>query len=146
MKLTSPVFTSEELIPKKYTCDGADMSPPLIISDAPDETKSFCLIVQDPDAPGGDFVHWIVWNIDPRVSEIKESATPVGAHEGTTDMGRVGWGGPCPPSGTHRYEFHLYALNTLLDLPATSTKVHVRDRIKSSILAEAVLVGLYKRI
>lgn len=141
MKLTSSAFTTE--IPSKYTCDGENVSPPLSITDAPEDTKSFALIVDDPDAPRGDWVHWVVWNIPSSTSEITENSAP--GVEGTSDFGEVGWGGPCPPSGTHRYFFKLYALDTLLDLPASTTKADLLSTMEGHILAETELMGTYKR-
>ncbi len=99
---------------------------------------SFCLMVHDHDAPSGDFVH-----INPAVREIIEGTMPAGGKEGMNDFGKPGWGGPCPPSGRHQYEFHLYALNDLLEIPATSTKREVREEIQQHILTEVSLVGLY---
>lgn len=111
MKITSQVFVNNSPIPSKYTCDGENVNPPLLIAEVPAEAVELVLIVDDPDAPAGTWVHWILWNLDPRTTEIAEGATPVGAIEGITTYSRPGYGGPCPPSGTHRYFFKLYALN-----------------------------------
>ena len=144
MKLTSPAFISNGKIPEKYTCDGANVHPPLEIFDPPTGSKSFALIVHDHDAQSGDFVHWLIWNIDPDVRQIMEATTPIGAREGTNDFGKIGWNGPCPPSGSHRYEFHLYSLSTKLDLPATSAKIDLRARLLGNIIEEASLIGVYR--
>lgn len=117
MKITSPSFQENAFIPSKYTCDGENINPPLVISDVSADAKSLALIVDDPDAPVGTFVHWLVWNIPPRVGEIKEGSLPEGSIQGTNDFGKKEYGGPCPPSGTHRYFFRLYALNQELNLP-----------------------------
>ncbi len=128
-----------------YTCDGKEKNPPFQFFDVPTEAKSLVLIVDDPDAPGGDFVHWLVWNIDPRTTEITEASVPPGAIQGTTDFGTTGYGGPCPPSGTHRYQFKLYALDTSLSLPPSTKKSALEAAMKGYVLTEARLVGLYKR-
>ena len=116
MKLTSPAFISYNHIPSRYTCDGEDFSPPLVIEDIPEKTRSLALIADDPDAPNGTWVHWLAWNMDPRLSGIPENSVPNGTVEGITSFGKPGWGGPCPPSGVHRYFFKLYALDTELNL------------------------------
>jgi len=145
MKIESPVFSNNELIPKKYTCDGEDVNPPLKISEVPEEAKSLVLIVDDPDAPMGTWVHWTVWNIDPKTVEIPENSVPEGAVEGITDFGKPGYGGPCPPSGTHRYFFKLYALDTTLDLDSNAKKTDIEKAMKDHILEKAELVGVYSR-
>jgi len=145
MKLESPVFIDNEKIPVKYTCDGEDVNPPLIISGVPVGAKSLALIVDDPDAPMGDWVHWLVWNINPQIRKIEEDSVPDGGKEGMTDFGEPGWGGPCPPSGQHRYQFKLYALDTLLDLDEQATKADLLAAMQGHVLAEVKLVGLYQR-
>jgi Raf kinase inhibitor-like YbhB/YbcL family protein len=145
MKITSSAFKNNEMIPSKYTCDDKDVNPSLHFSDVPEDTKSLCLIVHDHDAPGGDFVHWLLWNIEPSVAEITEAATIVSAIEGINDAGMVGWTGPCPPSGKHKYEFHLYALNEILDLPSDSSKTEVRGELGGKIIEEASLTGFYEK-
>ncbi len=145
MKITSLSFKDNTFIPKKYTCDGEDVNPSFEIFNVPLETKSLACIMHDHDAESGDFVHWLIWNIDPEVKKILESMTPVGAMEGTNDFGEVGWGGPCPPTGVHRYEFHLYALSTMIDLGMTGTKNDLRDLIDGYILDQASITGLYKK-
>ncbi len=145
MKIQSSAFHTNGMMPSQYTCDGIDVHPALQISEVPENAKSLALIVHDHDAPGGDFAHWVLWNIDPHLREIREGALPVGAQEGENDMGKIGWNGPCPPSGTHRYEFHLYALDCMLELPVATHKTGLRNHIQENIIEEASLVGLYKR-
>lgn len=144
MKLTS-VFLNEEKISSKYTCDGEDISPELTISDVPDTAKSLVLIVDDPDAPVGIFVHWLLYNIPPTTKKINSKDIPVGAIQGMTDFGRVGYGGPCPPSGSHRYFFKLYAIDKVLDLPAGVQKAQLERAIINNIIEKTQLIGLYAR-
>src|SRR5438034_2460645 len=118
MKVTSSAFQEGANIPSKFSCDGANTSPPLQISDVPSEAKSLDLIVDDPDAPSGLFTHWIVWNIEPATGQIAENSSPTGGSQGTNDFGKSGYGGPCPPLGTHRYFFKLVALDEKLSLKA----------------------------
>jgi Raf kinase inhibitor-like YbhB/YbcL family protein len=145
LKLSSPAFGHSELIPAKYTCDGSDVNPPFAIENIPPEAKSLALIVEDPDAPAGTWVHWVVWNISPATREIKEHSLPSGAQEGMNDFRKRRYGGPCPPSGTHRYFFKLYALDTTLSLSANATKSTLESTMKGLILAQTELIGLYKR-
>lgn len=144
MNITSPAFEHNGQIPSKHTCDSENINPPLEISDTPSEAKSLVLIVDDPDAPVGDWVHWLVWNIPPETVSIAENSKPQGI-EGTTDFGKPGYGGPCPPNGSHRYFFKLYALDTVLDIPDTSKKADLENAIKNHILASAELIGNYRR-
>ncbi|RMG60990.1 MAG: YbhB/YbcL family Raf kinase inhibitor-like protein [Deltaproteobacteria bacterium] len=145
LKITSPAFGHMEMIPSRYTCDGEDVNPPLKIENPPEGTKSFALIVDDPDAPVGIWVHWVVWNIPGDVREIAEDSVPEGARQGRNDWGKNKYGGPCPPSGTHRYFFKLYALDTTLDLPEGSTKSDLERAISGHVLGKAELIGLYRR-
>jgi len=146
MKITSPEFEQEQKIPMTYTCDGDDKSPPLKIEDVPENAKSLALINDDPDAPGGMWVHWVVWNISPTTTEIAEGQNMEGlAVEGTTDFRRTGYGGPCPPSGNHRYYFKLYALDTTLDLPDSTTKKQLEAAMEGHIIEQAELMGKYNR-
>lgn len=149
MKITSAAFQHNGNMPSKYTCDGENINPPLSINDVPTAAKSLVLIVDDPDAPMGIWVHWTVWNIDPATTEIAENSVPKGidgsAVEGTTSFGERGYGGPCPPSGTHRYFFKLYALDTLLDLPSSAKAGDIEKAASGHILDKAELMGLYKR-
>lgn len=146
MNISSPVFKNNEPILPKYTCDGENISPPLQISGTPEGAKSLVIIVDDPDAPGRTFVHWTVWNIDPEIGEIPENSVPKGGKEGMTDFGRPGYGGPCPPSGVHRYFFKLYALDTILDLPEGAAKQDIEQAMQNHILAKCELIGLYSRL
>ena len=142
MKITSPAFAHNAMIPKKYTCQGKDISPPLAISDIPEGTVSLALILDDPDAPRITWDHWIIWNIKP-TREIKEDSTP--GTQGENSWGRQDYGGPCPPSGTHRYFFKLYAINSEMDLPAGATKAELEAAMKGHILEQAELIGLYQK-
>lgn len=144
MTLESSEFLTEQDIPERYTCDGADISPPLTIIEPPTGAESLVLIVEDPDAGSEPFVHWIVWDINPLVEEIQEDSLPEGGTEGNNSFGTTTYGGPCPPSGTHRYFFRLYALDTLLGLASDSKKDEVLASMEGHILDEAEpLVGLY---
>lgn len=145
MKLTSTAFIHNQNIPSKYTCDAENVNPGLQISEVPEGAKSLALIVDDPDAPVGDWVHWVVFNIDPATSEIAENNVPSGATQGMNDFKKVNYGGPCPPSGTHRYFFKLYALDTTLNLGAEATKADIEQAMEGHILDNAELVGLYQR-
>lgn len=145
MEISSPAFAHNNAIPVQYTCDGANVSPPLAIGGVPKEVKSLVLIHDDPDAPTGTWVHWVLWNIDPQTKEIPEGSIPQGAIEGMTSWERTGYGGPCPPSGTHRYFFKLYALDTVLDLPPSADKAQLEGAMKAHILAQTELLGLYSR-
>ncbi len=145
MELTSPAFEQNQSIPKKYTCDGQDINPLLKIGNVPEEAKSLVLIVDDPDAPMGTFTHWIVWNIDPKISEIEENSIPKDGIEGVNDFGKNSYGGPCPPFGTHHYHFKIYAIDTLLDLPPSSKKSELERTIEGHVLDWAELIGTYRR-
>ncbi|MBI2551718.1 YbhB/YbcL family Raf kinase inhibitor-like protein [Candidatus Uhrbacteria bacterium] len=145
MRIESPAFGQNERIPKKYTCDGEDVNPPLTIADVPEGTKSLALIHDDPDATDGTWVHWTVWNITPDTRALEEGKVPQGAMEGTQSWGRTGYGGPCPPSGAHRYFFKLYALDATLDLPASTDAQGLTSAMEGHILAQAELIGLYER-
>jgi hypothetical protein len=143
--IKSPAFASNGFIPARYTCDGGDINPPLEIYNVPAEAKSLALIVDDPDAPIGMWVHWVVWNIDPETREIAEDQVPRNAVQGKNDWKRNSYGGPCPPSGVHRYFFKLYALDTRLNLGIGTTKKDLEKAMHRHILADAELIGLYKR-
>lgn len=145
MKILSRKFQDNEQIPAKYTCDGENVNPTLVISGVPEEAKSLVLIVDDPDAPMGTWIHWTLWNIASDIMEIKENSIPKGAIQGLTSFGKVGYGGPCPPSGIHHYHFKLYAIDAVLDLPETANKMELEKEINGRILAEAELLGLYSR-
>ncbi|MBI2426304.1 MAG: YbhB/YbcL family Raf kinase inhibitor-like protein [Candidatus Kerfeldbacteria bacterium] len=145
MKLISSAFEHNQTIPSTYTCDGRDVNPPLAIADVPANTKSLALIVDDPDAPAGTWVHWVVWNIDPHITEITENSVPSGATEGTTSFGKTGYGGPCPPSGTHRYFFKLAALDRALELSFNATAADLEHAMDGHVLASAERMGVYAR-
>jgi Raf kinase inhibitor-like YbhB/YbcL family protein len=144
MKITSSVFQQGGNIPSKFTCDGADTSPPLQIQEVPPTAKSLVLIVDDPDAPSGLFTHWIIWNISPQASTIAEGSAPKGV-EGMNDFGKSRYGGPCPPSGTHRYFFKIFALDKELDLPAGSKRAQLDAAMKGHVIAQGELMGRYSR-
>lgn len=142
LEITSPAFSNNELIPAKYTCDGINVNPPLNIQDITEESKSLAIIVDDPDAPRGTWVHWVMWNI-PVTHHIKENE----AHgiQGINDFQKHQYNGPCPPAGTHRYFFKVYALDTILDLPANTDKSHLEKVMAEHIISFGELVGLYKK-
>lgn len=142
-KIKSSVFENNKLIPKKYTCDGDEINPPLSIEGTPKGTKTLVLIMDDPDAPGGTFDHWIVWNIPASTVTVNENSAP--GTEGLNSGGRRGYYGPCPPSGTHRYFFKLYALDCELKSGPSSRKKDVEKAFSGHVLAETKLVGLYRR-
>ncbi|MFH1148644.1 MAG: YbhB/YbcL family Raf kinase inhibitor-like protein [Pseudomonadota bacterium] len=145
VSISTPAFENKGKIPEKYTCDGSDVSPPLVIGNVPAETKSLALIADDPDAPMGTWVHWVVWNIDAKTREIKEDSIPGGGVQGTNSFGKHDYGGPCPPSGTHRYFFKIYALDTYLNLKSNAEKRDLEQAMKGHILQEDRIIGLYKR-
>ena len=145
LQITSPAFPHNGMIPSKFTCDGANVSPPLSIANIPEKTMSLALIVDDPDAPVGTWVHWVVWNIADGTKEIPEASVSPGAIQGTNDFGKQGYGGPCPPSGTHRYFFKLYALDAPLVLKSGSTKAQIEEAMKGHVRDQTELIGLYRR-
>jgi Raf kinase inhibitor-like YbhB/YbcL family protein len=144
MKITSPAFHEGANIPSKFTCDGSNTSPPLQITGAPPEAKSLALISDDPDAPGGSFAHWVVWNIPPQTGSIAEGSAPKGV-QGTNDFGKSGYGSPCPPSGTHRYYFRVFALDRELDLHSGAKRSQLDAAMKGHVLAQGELIGRYAR-
>src|SRR5262245_23802739 len=146
MKLTSTAFENGKPIPRKFTGDGDDVSPPLKWADPPGGTKSFALICDDPDAPRGTWVHWVLFNLPPEFRELPEGASPAGAIDGVNDFGNLGYGGPAPPKGKpHRYFFRLFALDTTIEFRAGATKEQVLAACKGHILAEGELMGTYQR-
>jgi Raf kinase inhibitor-like YbhB/YbcL family protein len=150
MNLTSSAFTHGAMIPKKYTCDGRDISPPLSWSDPPEKTESFALIMDDPDAPMGTWVHWVIYNIPATARGLSEGVPtdaelPDGSRQGRNSWHRIGYGGPCPPSGTHRYFFKLYALDTKLNLASGVTKEELFQAMAGHIVTQAELMGRYSR-
>jgi len=150
IKVTSRAFQEGGMIPRRYTCDGEDVSPPLAWTGVPEGTKTIALIGDDPDAPMGTWVHWVLFNLPANIKELAE-AVPAdkellsGAKQGRNDFRRIGYGGPCPPGGTHRYFFRLYALDSGLDLAAGASKADLLKAIQGHVLAEGQLMGKYKR-
>jgi hypothetical protein len=144
MRLTSAAFENGGRIPSTYTCDGEDISPPLEFHDVPQESVSLALVMDDPDAPNGTWDHWLVWNIPGGTTSIPEDSQPDGV-PGENGWGRLDYGGPCPPSGTHTYRFKLYALDCELSLPEGASKGQLQDAMKGHVLEEASLQGDYSR-
>lgn len=150
MEITSTAFDEGKPIPTQYTCDGEDLSPPLSWDGAPEGTKSFALIADDPDAPVGTWVHWVLYNIPAdKTSLLADIADSKklndGSMHGVNDFKRFGYGGPCPPGGTHRYFFKLYALDTMVDLAPGATKKELLKEMEGKVLAETQLMGTYSR-
>ncbi len=150
IKLESTAFKEGGTIPKKYTCDGDDISPPLLWRMVPEGTQSLALICDDPDAPLGTWVHWVIFDIPSHITELPEGISPKkilenGAKQGKNDFGKIGYGGPCPPGGTHRYYFKLYALNKKLILEPGATKDELLEAMEGCILGQGQLMGRYKR-
>jgi Raf kinase inhibitor-like YbhB/YbcL family protein len=145
MKIISSSFENNSKMSSVYTCDNKNINPPLEFVDVPESAKSLVLIVDDPDAPMGTWVHWVVFNIDPKVRKIEENSIPQGGIECMTSFGKAGYGGPCPPSGTHRYLFKLYALDKVLNLDSNSDKIQVENAMKNHVIEKAELIGLYSR-
>jgi Raf kinase inhibitor-like YbhB/YbcL family protein len=146
LKVTSPSFKDGEMLPDKFTCDGENISPAINWRELPMGVKSLALICDDPDAPSGDFVHWVVYNIPADIEGFKENAEISDiADLGVTDYGRGGYGGPCPPSGVHHYHFKVYALNEMIETEKALDKYDLLDRMEGHILANGEIVGLYKR-
>jgi Raf kinase inhibitor-like YbhB/YbcL family protein len=146
----SSAFEEGGAIPAHYTCEGLDISPPLSWSSVPNGTRSLALIVDDPDAPRGAFVHWVIYNLPPDTQRLPEDipnqrTLPRGALQGMNGAGGIGYTGPCPPNGTHRYFFKIYALDTELDLGARATKEEVANAMEGHVLAEGRLLGTYQR-
>jgi len=150
IKMTSPAFEEGGMIPEKYTCDGMDVSPPLAWTSVPEGTETLVLICDDPDAPMGIWVHWILFNLPAAINELPENILPErelenGAKQGMNDFRKIGYGGPCPPGGTHRYFFKLYALDTEIDLEVGATKSVLLKAMEGHVLAEGQLMGRYSR-
>jgi Raf kinase inhibitor-like YbhB/YbcL family protein len=141
--VSSPAFRNADTIPKKYTCEGTDINPPLDIKDIPENVKSLAIIVDDPDAPSGTWLHWLVWDI-PVTHHIKENKIP--GVQGMNDFKRTVYGGPCPPSGTHHYYFRVYGLDELVGLPAGASRRDLEQAMRDHILAYGELVGVYKKV
>ena len=151
IKTTSPSFAEGQSIPSKYTCDGENLSPPLSWDQVPEAANCFTLICDDPDAPAGTWVHWVLYDLPATMKELPEAVEakeelPNTARQGSNDFKRIGYGGPCPPKGgPHRYYFKLYALDKKLDLKPGATKSQVEDAMRGHILSEGRLMGTYKR-
>ena len=150
IELNSPAFSEGEMIPARYTCDGPDVSPELSWSGVPDDAKSLALICDDPDAPMGTWVHWVLFNIPPGANGLpgeipSDASLENGAQHGTNDFRRLGYGGPCPPGGTHRYFFKLYALDAELALESGISKAELLEAMQGHILDEGQLMGKYQR-
>lgn len=151
LAISSPAFENGGIIPKRYTCEGENISPPLNWTGVPPEAKSLVLICDDPDAPGGVFNHWLLYNIPPSTSSLPEGIPPLpsladGSLQGYNSFGRIGYGGPCPPPGpAHRYFFRLYALDTTLNVPPKAKKAQVLKAMEGHILAEAEVMGMFSR-
>jgi Raf kinase inhibitor-like YbhB/YbcL family protein len=143
MRITSQAFTDGEKIPDKYTMYGENKIPPLHLEGVPERARSLALIVDDPDAPSGTFNHWIMFNMDPKIRDIKENSVPVMATQGRNDFGEVEYGGPKPPSGEHRYYFKAYALDTTLCLTRGIRREELEREMKDHILDSATLMGKY---
>jgi Raf kinase inhibitor-like YbhB/YbcL family protein len=148
--LSSSVFEPGEALHSRYSCDGDNISPPLLWANAPEGTQSYALIMDDPDAPGGTFVHWVLFNIPAEADSLGENITHEyvltnSSRQGVNSWGSLGYGGPCPPDGTHRYIFTLYAVDTLLDLDPGATKQQLLEAVEGHVLADAELVGTYTR-
>ena len=144
MKITSSAFENRGQIPSKYTCDGEDINPPLKFENVPERAQALALIADDPDAPSGTWVHWTVWNMPVSTTGIDEGNKPAGV-EGMTSFGSKGYGGPCPPSGSHRYFFKLYALDTELDLDMDADKEALEYAMQGHIIEQTELTGNYSR-
>jgi len=150
IKITSSAFNEGELIPKKYTCDNANVSPPLEWSGVPQNANSLALICDDPDAPMGTWVHWVIYNIPANINKLPENVPTDkvlknGTLQGANDFLKIGYGGPCPPSGTHRYFFKIYALDSVPDLKPGATKNKLLKAMNGHVIAEGQLMGKYKR-
>jgi Raf kinase inhibitor-like YbhB/YbcL family protein len=150
LRLVSEAFDEGGTIPARFTCDGADVSPPLAWSPVPTGTTSLALVVEDPDAPSGFFTHWLVYDLPAHATGLPEHVPPEptldnGARQGTNDFRRVGYGGPCPPRDEHRYVFALYALDAILGLPPEATRTELLDALDGHVLARGTLTGRYRR-
>ncbi len=148
--LESTAFAPDTAIPAQYTCTGENTSPPLAWGEVPAETRSLAVVMDDPDAPGGTFVHWVMYDLPPETRQLPpalppDASLPGGGTQGKSSFGKTGYGGPCPPSGTHRYSFRLYALDKPLELPPGATKAELFEAMGDSVLAIAQLTGRYSK-
>lgn len=144
-KLTSPAFNNGSQIPSRYTCDGENINPHLVIHGVPVQAKSLALIMEDPDVPAGLWTHWVLWNIPPETREIREHTPPWGCEQGLNSSSEIGYDGPCPPSGSHRYIFRLYALDLKLKIALDSDRQALETAMEQHIVAMAELMGTYSR-
>jgi len=145
MNLSSSVFTNGETIPEKYTCDGEDISPVININGVPKNTKDIVLIFDDPDSPSGTWTHWTIWNIPPETNQIKENSVPDGVTEGMTSFGNIGYGGPCPGSGVHRYFFKIYAMDKVVNLDRGASIEELEKEIEEGVIDKAEIMATYGR-
>jgi Raf kinase inhibitor-like YbhB/YbcL family protein len=145
MEISSPQFINGADIPAQFTCDGKNVSPPLIFGRIPEIAKSLVLIVDDIDAPKGTFTHWLVWDIPPDVTELREGSVPTGAVEGKNDFRKTGYGGPCPPAGVHRYYFRVYALKSKLGPIAGASRAALESAMEGHVVQQAELMGKYAK-
>jgi Raf kinase inhibitor-like YbhB/YbcL family protein len=145
IEVTSPVFGDGQPIPRKYSCDGAEVSPPLAWSGVPSGAAALALVVDDPDAPGGTYIHWVVANIGPEVDSLAEGQDPAGVVQVANSSGKTSYAGPCPPSGTHHYRFTLYALDKTLDVRPDDSLKSVFEAIDKASLGKGTLTGTYER-
>jgi len=150
IKITSPAFEDEGMIPARYTCDGENVSPPLTLDGIPENTQSIALIADDPDAPGRTFTHWLIFDLPPDTNQLSENipmqaTLTSGAKHGENDFGKTGYGGPCPPSGTHRYYFRAYALDSKTGLKPGISKTQLLEAVNEHLIAQGQIMGKYKR-
>jgi len=150
IEIESSAFDNQGMIPERFTCDGEDISPPLSWKNVPEQTKSLAVLCDDPDAPMGTWVHWVIYNLPPETRELKENITPErkmenGGIQGMNDFKKIGYGGPCPPGGTHRYFFKVYALDTEINLDPGATKQQLLTTMEGHILAKGDMMGKYSR-
>ena len=150
IEVRSPAFSEGDSIPREFACDGANMSPPIEWSGVPSHAQSIAIIADDPDAPSGDWVHWVLYDLPPSLTGIPAGVPvseklPAGGTQGRTDFGKIGYGGPCPPKGTHRYFFKIYALDTMLHSKSGMTKKELLNAMQGHVLAEGQLMGKYRR-
>jgi len=145
MKIISPSFLNNDIIPKKYTCDGDNVNPPLLISEIPNNTKSLVLIVDDLDNSSGNWNHWIVWNINPLVGSISENSIPQGGIVGINNFKKNEYSGPCPLIGIHRYRFKVYALNNKINFNSKLKQNNLESKIEKLVIGQSEFIGLYKR-
>lgn len=145
MTIASPSFENNSLIPSKFTCDGKNVNPLLMFGSIPIKAKSIALVVTDPDAPGGTFTHWIIYNMSATTTKIDENSVPADSQEAQNSFGKKEYGGPCPPSGTHHYIFTLYALDSMISIPDEADVADIEKVIQSNSIEQATLTGLYAK-